>query len=116
MSVQQVAVEVTIQTVYTAQSIESDVDPVSCPQIHDGVYCRCVVDGAGIKQISSQTNIITNSPTNPPKQIKISIIVILSQSSGEEVETSDRSCKDGRHRVEPGSKAGDVIWEDERTG
>ena len=44
------------------------------------------------------------------------VVMILFERSGEEVQTSDRSCKDGRRRVEPGSQAGDVIWEDERTG
>ena len=47
-------------------------------------------------------------------QIKHRIAIELSERGGEEVETSDRSCEDGRHRVEPGSHAGDVMWKDER--
>ena len=48
--------------------------------------------------------------------MKRSISTILFERGGEEVETSDRSCKDGRERVEPGSQAGDAIWEEESTG
>ena len=107
--IQHVTVKVTMFAVYLVPSVDLDMDPVSCLQHQDTVYCHGVVVGGSIKRTLSYSSVIK-------LQIKISSSNILLERSGEEVETSDRSCKDARHRVEPGSQAGDVIWEDERTG
>ena len=107
--IQHVAVKVTIQAVYLVPSCDLNIYPVSCLQHQYTVYCRCGVVCGSIMRTFSYINVIKH-------QVNICISFILLERSGQEVETSDRSCKDGRDRVEPGSQAGDVIWEDERTG